>query len=124
MNRRGLLCSFSIPAATSVGGCLGLDSVFNGSVTLGAVLLENRDPDSSHRFDVRVKRGGKTVHTGSYTVQSRPDEFIRTRFVDCTWREVDGNYSIVARVDDGTWGEYSILDGVDNKTDCAVGLVS
>lgn len=123
MNRRDILCSLSIPVATSVGGCLDIGPVFGGGVTLGAVLLENHDPHHEHRFDVRIKRDGETVHSGSYVVRSRPEEYIRTRFVDCSWEDGQGNFSIAARIDGSKWEKYDIQQGIEDDVSCAVGSV-
>ena len=123
MRRRDFLGSLSIPLVTGIGGCLDSNPVFSEAITLGAVLLENHDPNASHQFDVRVKRDGRTVHDGSYRIKPRPPERIPTEFVDCTWEDERGEYSIAARIDGGRWGEYDVHDGAESESDCVVSSV-
>ncbi len=119
MRRRDFLGAVSVPAVVSLGGCQTLTNIIGGSVRLGAVVLENHDPDSTHQFDIRVERGGKTVHSGRYTVPASPPDYASgMRLVNCTWDDEPGQYAAVARVDGGSWEKYEIQD--EGDADCLV----
>lgn len=125
MRRRTLLQSAVPTLALPLTGCSSESDESDESRRLGWLAILNFDTEP-HIFDLRVERGGTTVHESSHTVEGKADNSVSGAVADCTWGETKGDYTVAVRLDGDEWSEQSLADDVERAEmdpDCAIAEV-
>lgn len=115
MKRRAVLGSL---AAVSTAGCLSSPGGSGGESGVRLARLSVKNEDSrEHTIHVIVKRGGDIVHWSSHGLASSTASSGRSREnLSCTWGDHDGQFEILARLDDATTWRSTVIAG--DQADC------
>jgi hypothetical protein len=114
MKRRTVLGSL---AAVATAGCIGSPGGGGGdgsTARLARLSVKNEDA-REHTVHVIVKRGGDIVHWSSHALASTSGSEPSRENVSCTWGDDDGQFEILARLDDATEWRSTV---VDDQADC------
>jgi hypothetical protein len=126
MRRRAVLSAVGVSATASIAGCLdAVEAAIDEPMRLGRLVALNDDPDP-HRFDLRVERGGETVHRSSHRIRGKSEGQIHGEPAECDWGTERGHYEVFARVDGGEWTGKplaAVSDSWRNTIDCATAEV-
>lgn len=124
MKRRTLLASFGTVGATTLAGCLDSLGFGESTTTLRQLTASNFDTSSEHTYDVRLERDGTVVHESTLTVEAAEESITPSQSVDCNWDAVPGSYTVSARVDDGEWQSFDVLEHYDTAPECVMASVT
>ena len=117
MNRRALLSSLGAVGISALAGC-SVSMPFLEQTKLGLLAVHNWDKNTSHTFELRVKRDGSLVHESTHEVEKMEGNFASGAAADCTWDDVSGEYVVAVRVDSNEWREFNLQEATDNSPEC------
>lgn len=121
MKRRTLLAALGTATAMGTAGCLDSSDEREG-MRLGWVAAVNFDAQP-HTVTLRVERGDEVVHESSHRLPESGPSGSNGAVADCAWADARGEYTVLARLDDGEWHERALSElreSRDGEVDCAV----
>ncbi len=116
--RRTILSALSCGITGLAAGCVESINPLESPIKLAHISITNLS-DSSHEFEIRVRRDNKTVHKSTHRLEADGGS-VSGSAERCRWMDVPGTYVISCRLEDGKWVSQSVEEGVSGHPDFAL----